>query len=110
MAIVIENIVPAKQVENTQTTQYTSSGVKTIIDKFTVTNTSASDVAFTCHLVALGDAAGDSNKVVSRTILAGKTDRFPELVGQVLEDGDFISTLAGAASSLTLRVSGRKIS
>jgi hypothetical protein len=34
---------------------------------------------------------------------------FPELVGQVLNRGDFISTLAGTASAINMRVSGREV-
>ena len=41
MAVTISNIIPAKTAESTQVTQYTSSGVQTIIDKFTATNYSA---------------------------------------------------------------------
>jgi hypothetical protein len=41
MAVTISNIIPAKTAENAQTTQYTSNGVQTIIDKFTATNYSA---------------------------------------------------------------------
>jgi hypothetical protein len=40
----------------------------------------------------------------------GETYLCPELVGQALEPGGFISTIASAATALTLRVSGREIS
>jgi len=39
----------------------------------------------------------------------GETYLCPELVGQVLESGGFISTLAGTASALTFTASGREI-
>jgi hypothetical protein len=43
MTTTVKVLIPAKNAENTQTTQYTvSSGVTTIIDKFTATNYSAS--------------------------------------------------------------------
>jgi hypothetical protein len=110
MAVTVKNIIPAKQAENTQTTQYTATGCRTIIDKFTVTNTSASNVAFSVNLVASGGSAGVSNLVLSaKNIVPGETYLCPELVGQVLEPGGFISTLAGAATSLTIRASGREI-
>jgi len=41
MTVSVKVLVPAKTVENTQTTQYTATGVTTIIDKFTATNYSA---------------------------------------------------------------------
>ena len=110
MAVEILNIIPRKQAENTQTGQYTSENAKTIIDKFTVTNTSASNVDFSVNLVANGDTASDANLVLdARTLAAGETYTCPELVGQSLEAGGFISTLAGAATSLTISATGRVI-
>jgi len=110
MAVTVKNIIPAKQAENTQTTQYTATGCRTYIDKFTVTNTSAANVAFSVNLVASGGSAGASNLVLDeKNIVPGETYLCPELVGQVLEPGGFISTLAGAATSLTIRASGREI-
>jgi hypothetical protein len=102
-------LVASKQAENAQTTQYTSTGIKTIIDKFTVTNTTGGNVTFAVNLVNSGGAAGAANLMFSRTILAGQCYTCPELVGHTLEAGDFISTLAGAATSLTIRASGRQI-
>jgi len=60
--------------------------------------------------VASGGSAGAANLVLSaKNIVPGETYLCPELVGQVLESGGFISTLAGAATSLTIRASGREI-
>ena len=110
MAVTVKNIIPAKQAEAVQTTQYTATGCRTIIDKFTVTNTSAGNVTFAANLVASGGSAGASNLVLDdKSIVPGETYLCPELVGQVLEPGGFISTLAGAATSLTIRASGREI-
>ena len=110
MTVTVKNIIPRKQAENTQTTQYTATNCKTIIDKFTVTNTTASNVAFSVNLVVSGGSAGASNLVLqTRTIVPAETYLCPELVGQTLESGGFISTLAGAATSLTISASGREI-
>lgn len=110
MTVTVKNIIPRKQAENVQTTQYTASNCKTIIDKFTVTNTSAANVTFSVNLVASAGAAGSSNLVLqTRTIVPTETYLCPELVGQTLESGGFISTLAGAATSLTISASGREI-
>lgn len=110
MAVTVKNIIPRKQAESAQTTQYTAVLCKTIIDKFTVTNTTAGAVAFSANLVASGGAAGASNLVISaKSIAAGETYTCPELVGQTLEPSGFISTLAGAATSLTISASGREI-
>lgn len=110
MAVTIKNLVPAKQLENAQTTQYTATNCKAIIDKATVTNTSAGNVNFSCNLVASGGSAGNSNLIVkTRAIAPGETYRCPELVGHVLDVNGFISTLASAVTSLTFQVSGREV-
>jgi P pilus assembly chaperone PapD len=110
MSVIVKNIIPRKQAENSQTAQYTAVNCKTLIDKFTVTNTSASNVTLSVNLVANGGSAGDSNLVMkTRTILPAETYTCPELVGQSLEAGGFISTIASAATSLTISSTGREI-
>ena len=110
MAVTVKVLIPAKQAENAQTTQYTAVNAKAIIDKFTVTNTSAGNVTFSCNLVTFGGSAGASNLIIDATsIAADATYTCPELVGQVLESGGFITTIASAATSLTIRASGREI-
>ena len=111
MAVSISNIIPAKTAENGQTTQYTSNGVQTIIDKFTATNYSASAATISVNLVASAGAAGNDNLIVkTKTLQAGETYTFPELVGHVLPNNGFISTIAGAASAINIRASGRLVS
>lgn len=110
MTVTVKNIIPRKQIEAADTAQYTAQNCKTIIDKFTVTNTSAANTTFSCNLVQEAGAVGDSNLVVkARAIAPNETYTCPELVGQVLEPGGFISTLASAAASLTISASGREI-
>lgn len=110
MTVTVKNIIPRKRAENAQTTQYTATNCKTIIDKCTVTNTTAGAVEFSVNLVASGGSASDANLVLdTKSIAAGETYLCPEVVGQTLESGGFISTLAGAATSLTISASGREI-
>lgn len=110
MAVTVRNIIPRKQAESTQVGQYTANACKTIIDKFTVTNTTGGAVTFSVNLVASGGSAGSSNLVISnKSIAAGECYLCPELVGQSLEPGGFISTIAGAATSLTISATGREV-
>jgi hypothetical protein len=110
MTITVKNLIPRKQAENAQTTQYTATNCKARIDKFTVTNTTASNAVFSVNLVASGGSPSASNLVLSsRAIAPGEAYTCPELVGQVLESGGFISTLAGTASALTISASGIEI-
>lgn len=111
MTIVVSAIIPAKTAENSQTTQYTSTGVYTIIDKFTATNYSANPATISVNLVTSAGSAGNNNLITkTKTLLAAECYTFPELVGQVLNPGDFISTIAGTASAVNIRASGRVIS
>lgn len=109
------NLIPSKFAENTQSVQYTVSSpqnqtVRAVIDSFTLTNVSGSAVTFSCNLVNEDDSAGSDNLVLpAREIQPGETYLCPELVGQVLEDGAFISTLCSASSSVVMRASGREI-
>tara|TARA_R110002126_G_scaffold52090_14_gene142052 strand:- start:68 stop:403 length:336 start_codon:yes stop_codon:yes gene_type:complete len=110
MSVTVVNIIPRKQAEDSQTGQYTATNCKTIIDKFTATNTSATTATFSCNLVASGGSASNSNLVLkTKSILPGATYLCPELVGQSLESGGFISTLAGTASAITISATGREI-
>jgi hypothetical protein len=111
MAVTVSNIIPAKTAEATQVTQYTSSGVQTIIDKFTATNYSASPATISVNLITAAGSASNDNLIVSvKTLQASETYTFPELVGHVLPNNGFISTIAGTASAINIRASGRLVS
>ena len=111
MPIIAVNIIPAKNMENTQTTQYVSDGVTTIIDKFTATNFSSGMVNVSVNLTVAGTTAGNSNLIVkTRALQPGETYTFPEIVGHILPSGGIVSTLASAAAAVNLRASGREIS
>jgi len=110
MSVLVKTLIQPKQAENAQTTQYTAINCKTVIDKFTATNTSANNATLSANLVASGGSPGASNLIVdARAIAPGETYTFPELVGQSLEPDGFISTIASAATALTIRASGREI-
>ena len=111
MTVTAKNLVPAKTVEATQTTQYIANGVTTIIDKFTATNYSGSSATISVNLVSpTGTASNDNLIIKQRTLAASETYIFPELVGQILPSGGFISTIAGTTSAINMRVSGREVS
>lgn len=110
MTVTVKVLVPAKTVENTQTTQYTATGVTTIIDKFTATNYNTAAATISVNLVTVSGSAGNSNLITkTKTLQPAEVYTFPELVGQVLNSGDFISTIAGTASAINMRVSGREV-
>ena len=111
MTVTVKVLIPAKIAENTQTTQYTANGVTTIIDKFTATNYSASAATISVNLVTVSGSAGNANLITkTKTLQPAEVYTFPEIVGQVLGSGDFISTIAGTATSINIRASGREVS
>ena len=111
MTISILNLVPSSQVTNVQTTLYEVAALTTaVIDKATVTNTTALNATFSVNLVPSGGTAGDANLIIdTRTIGAGDTYECPELIGQVLDAEGAISTISGTTLALTLKISGREI-
>jgi hypothetical protein len=110
MAVTAKCLLEAKYAENSETTQYSAgSGVRTIVDKFTATNVTASAATITVKVIASGGTASTDETIVKeKSLAAGETYTFPEMVGQVLNAGDFISTLAGTATAIVIRISGRE--
>jgi hypothetical protein len=81
-----------------------------LIDKFTATNYSASAATISVNLVTAADTAGNQNLIVkTKTLQAGETYTFPELVGSALAPSGFISTIAGTASAINIRANGREV-
>jgi hypothetical protein len=103
-------LIPAKTAEATQTTQYTATNVTTIIDKLTATNYSASAATISVNLVTATGSASDDNLITKlKTLQPSEVYTFPEIVGQVLSPSAFISTIAGTASAINIRASGREV-
>jgi hypothetical protein len=110
MSVTAKPLIAAKIAEAVQTTQYTANGVTALIDKFTATNYSASAATISVNLVTAADTAGNQNLIVkTKTLQAGETYTFPELVGAALAPSGFISTIAGTAASINIRASGREV-
>lgn len=111
MSVVAKPLFEPLQAAAADVNQYAApAGARTIIDKFTGTNTTGAPATLTINLVASGGAASASNRIVSaKSLAAGECYTFPEVVGHVLNPGDFISTNAGTAAAITIRASGREV-
>jgi hypothetical protein len=111
--VIAKCLLETKYAENSQTTQYTCpAGTRTIIDKITASNNSGANQTLAINVVPSGGSAGASNLIVpAKTIVdTASPELFPGIVGRVLNPGDFISTLASAASAIVIRIEGREIS
>ncbi|MDV7446171.1 hypothetical protein R4514_05300 [Acinetobacter baumannii] len=101
--------VPAKFLENAQTTQFSVDNSTVQIDKCTITNTSSSAVTFSLHLVSSG-SAGTSNQIIKdQSVASGSVYLCNEIVGHILGPGSSFSAIASAANALVICVSGREI-
>lgn len=109
MTVTAKPLITAKYASSSENTEYTATGVRAIIDKFTGYNESAGALTLTVKLVPNGGSAGASNVIVVRSLAAGETYTFPEVVGHVLESGGLISVLASAATDIVIRCSGREV-
>lgn len=98
-------LVEAAVAATVETTNYTSTGVRTVIDS--ISAYAAAAATLTLKIVPSGGAAGAGNVLAVKSFAAGESYKFPELVGQVLEAGDFISELA--TGSVVRRISGRVV-
>lgn len=94
------------QAAATDTTLYTVPGATSVIVKEIVfCNTTGGAISVWISLVASGGTVGDSNRVInSEVIQPNSTTAFT--FAQVLATGGFISCKAGAATSVTVTVSG----
>lgn len=110
MAVTPKALIIAKQAEATDTLQYTAVNCKAIVDKFSVTNTTASAATITVNIVPAGGSSAAGNTIVSaKSVAAGETYLCPEMVGQIIDTNAMIYTTAGTASALTIAASGREV-
>ena len=111
MTVAATVLLEGTQTAAAQTTYYTApASTKVMVDKFTGTNTTGAAAVISVNLVASGGAAGAANLIVSaKSLAAGECYTFPEITGQYLNAGDFISTLGGTANAITIRISGRAV-
>lgn len=110
MSVVSKPLILSQYAADAETTEYTApTGVRTIIDKFSAYNSSGSAVTVTVKLVASGDTAGAEDVVETKAVPAGETWGFPHIVGHALEPGGFVSVIAGTASVVVIRATGREV-
>jgi hypothetical protein len=108
MTVTLKCLIPAAHVPAAATTLFTATA-KTIIDKFTVSNTGA-QTTVEVHIVPAGGSANPSTVVLPAvTIEAGRAYLCAEMVGHILEIGDSIVAEAAVASTISIRASGREV-
>ena len=110
MSVTFKTLIQAKNAETAQTAQYTATTFRAAIDKLTATNTSTSTITLTVNMPPAGGSASASNTIIkARQIAPSECYTCPEMVGQIVEVGGSISTLA-SATGLTISCAGREFS
>lgn len=110
MSITAKTLAQAQYVPNTDTLLYTATG-KTIVDKFTATNTDSGSLTLTLYIVPSGQSVGATYTILSaKSIGAGVCQDCTEMQNQILESGDQIYAKASSANKIVARSSGREIS
>lgn len=100
MTVSQKNIVPGILLTGALATLHTApSGTKERIINATITNDTGGVIPATIHIITVSGVAGPANKRISaRNIAPGETYTCPELIGRVLEPGDFIQGLGNGLS------------
>ena len=102
----------SEQVPNTDTTIYTApSNVNSSIITFGNCNCEdASGSTLTINLVQSGGSVAVTNQYIStKSIASAASDPLTEIVGAVLQPGDFISCVAADANRLNLKIGVKEI-
>jgi hypothetical protein len=111
MTIRLKVLIPGKIIETADTVQYSAVGVVASIDKFTATNFGATNAKITLHLVASAGSISNATMIVkTKTLQPYETYMFPEIVGHILNSGDYIVTECDTMNSINVRCSGREVS
>src|SRR5688572_27981911 len=99
MSVTAKALRSARFAVATTRTEYTvPSSTKTIIDKFTATNTNSSARTLSVYLVPSGDIAGNNNLVIKDlSVAAGATQDISALQNQILAAGDTVQCVASVA-------------
>ena len=103
MSITLKNAYAA-QVPAANTTLYTCPANTTArVVKCTATEDGTGAETITFHKVPSGGAVGVGNLILSAKALGlNQTYECPEVVGQVLDAGDIINAIAGAATQIAV--------
>lgn len=111
MTVTVQTLVEPVAVPAAETVVYTSPvSTRTIIDKATLTNTTATPVNITVKTPSAATPAPSAGNTITSVvpIAAGATYPCPDLVGHTLNGGDSVSLLPSVIG-LTFRMSGRTV-
>jgi len=110
MTVTAKTLAEGQIIPNADTTVYTAPlSVTTIIDKLTTANYDSVARVITISIVASGGSVGNAYYISKQTLAPYETYIWPEVVGQILNPGDYVSAIASNNTGVNLRMSGREI-
>jgi hypothetical protein len=110
MTVTAKTLAEGQIIPNADTTVYTAPGnTTTIIDKLTTANYDSVARVITISIVASGGSVGNAYYIGKQTLAPYETYIWPEVVGQILNPGDYVSAIASNNTGVNLRLSGREI-
>lgn len=90
-------------------TQFTAPAIDTVIIGATATNVTGTTRTVTVHVVKSGGSADSTNITIeAASVTLNKEIILDGLVGHVLQQGDFVSAVAEAATAVNLLLSFRE--
>jgi len=112
MTVLARPVINRQFVSDTPAVVFTSTGVKTIVDKATVTNTSASPVQVDLYVntPAGTGITSQMHVLIGKMVAADECYMLPEITGRTFEAGSGLTAKCGTASTLCIALSGRNIS
>ncbi|MEW1880399.1 hypothetical protein AB0O58_11960 [Rhodococcus sp. NPDC080181] len=103
----LPSVLVSQQLTAAEVTQYTCPAASAAkLATATVVNTSITATTVALSIVKSGGTAGVANRVATFSLAAGDSSVVTELAGHFLGPGDYVSAIAGAASAVTLVMSG----
>lgn len=110
MTVTAKVLAEGEIIPNADTTVYTAPlNTTTIVDKVTTANYDSVPRVISLSIVPSGGSVGNAYYIAKRTLAAYETYIWPEMVGQILATGDYVSAIASNATGVNLRMSGREI-
>lgn len=110
MSIIAKCLSQAHFASTTDNTEYTAPvSTRTIVDKFTATNTDSATQTLTVNIVGTGSSLGASNVIATLSLAAGATVDLTQIQNQILNAGDLVSCKASVGNKIVIRMSGREI-
>ena len=113
MTTITRTSIAQETLSITATTIYTGGTTidNALITKALASNSTTTPATLTVNIVQSGGAVGSANEyIIEETIPANQSVVLYKLIGEQIDSGDFISAIASAASTISLRMSIKEFS